>query len=49
MRATSLDAVDDERIDRSFREVFGGFGREVPAQAGLFFLVQGGFFSWIYG
>ena len=30
-RAASLDAVDDERIDCSFREVFRGFSREVPA------------------
>ena len=30
-RATLLNAVDDQRIDRSFCEVFGGFGREVPA------------------
>ena len=37
-RAASLDAVDDERIDCLFRKVFGRFGREVPAQAGLFFL-----------
>ena len=49
MRAALLDAVDDEGIDCSFCEVFGGFGREVPAQAGLFFLIQGGFFSWVYG
>ena len=30
-RAASLDAVDDERIDCSFCEVFRGFGREVLA------------------
>ena len=39
MRATLLNVVDDKRIDCSFREVFGGFSREVLAQAGLFFLV----------
>ena len=47
-RATPLDAVDDERIDGSFHKVFGGFGGEVPAQAGQFFLIWGGFFPWIY-
>ena len=31
MRAALLNAVDNKRIDCSFREVFGGFGREVPA------------------
>ena len=30
-RAALLDAIDDERINCSFREVFGGFGREVLA------------------
>ena len=30
-RATSLDAIDDERINCLFHEVFGGFGREVLA------------------
>ena len=30
-RAASLDMVDDERVNRSFREAFRGFGREVPA------------------
>ena len=30
-RATSLNAVDDIRINCLFREVFGGFSREVPA------------------
>ena len=38
-RATSLNVVDDKRIDHSFCEVFGGFSREVLALAGLFFLV----------
>ena len=37
MRATSLNAVDDKRIDCSFRKVFGRFGREILAQAGLFY------------
>ena len=31
MRATSSNAVDDKRIDCSFREMLGGFSREVPA------------------
>ena len=31
MRAASLNAVDDKRIDCLFHEVFRGFGREVPA------------------
>ena len=31
MRATSLNAVDDKRIDCLFREVLGGFSREVLA------------------
>ena len=30
-RAASLNVVDDKRINCSFREVFGGFGREVLA------------------
>ena len=30
-RATSLDVVDDEGIDCSFRKVFGRFSGEVPA------------------
>ena len=29
MRAALLNVVDDERINCSFHEVFGGFGREV--------------------
>ena len=37
-RATPLDVVDDEGINCSFCKVFRRFGREVPAQAGLFFL-----------
>ena len=31
MRATSLNMVNDKRINCPFCEVFGGFSREIPA------------------
>ena len=41
MRAASLDVVDDERINCSFRKGFWEFTREVSTETRLFCLVQG--------
>ena len=44
MRAASLNAVDDERIDCSFRKRFGEFTRKVLAETLLLHWVQGSLF-----
>ena len=48
MRAASLNAVDDERIDGSFRKGFREFNRKVPAETCLLCWVQSSLLSWVH-
>ena len=48
MRATSLNAVDDERIDCSFCKGFWEFTREVLAETHLLCWVQDSLLSRVY-
>ena len=48
MRAASLNAVDDKRIDCSFRKGFREFTREVLAETHLLRWVQGSLLSRVH-